>query len=524
MPRKPKAINALSAGERAALYEAELEKKQQLLRGAVPDDGGEAAAPAFADEKAVGSNVGGAEVSVKREAVKKKLPMPEHATVRVDLSVPVGEIKPMHGMCNGPVSYGADISGLFREIGVPEVRFDCTDTAMSAFAVDVSRIFKNFDADPSDPENYDFSVTDKYVEAAYLSGARVLYRLGESVDLFGCGVPRDLDAETLARVCVNILRHYNDGWARGYYYDMDRFELLSFGEDRRNDDNLEIFEKYRRLAGAIKLYDEKIKVGGMSFEGFDGDVRDFLRFCKKNRVSLDFVSVDCFCGDVRTVADKARALVRYARTLGFAELEVILGKWSFADPDALGDADLKSALIGNGEKHGLMRKELFKSQRSVKGAAFAAAFMLEMGGVEGVASGYFYDSQPMVSPFCAIADRFGEPEKPFYVFKTFGELYRARTAVLCEVEEQEKFAHTGIYATAAVSESGEGFVMIASFGGCGVVDLRLDGMPDNVYTAEVYMLDGVKNMEKCDSVPLSGMKKRLLLNVSRYGVIFVKIY
>ena len=96
--------------------------------------------------------------------------------------------------------------------------------------------------------------------------------------------------------------------------------------------------------------------------------------------------------------------------------------------------------------------------------------------------------------------------------------------MLCQCESPEGFGHGGIYAVAAVSESGECYVMIASFDGCDTVDLRLDGIPENVYTAEVFMLDGVKNMESAAQTQLSGIRKRLVLNLSSYGVILVRLY
>lgn len=529
MPRRPKPKNTLTAGERVALYEAEMEKKQRRLHDVGAENGNFDPAPDLEIKSGSNAEFCAREESgislVKPEKIKKQLPKPERATVKVDFSVPMGKIKPLHGMCNGPVSYGADISRLFREIGVPSVRFDCTDTAVSAYAIDVSRIFKDPDADPSDPANYDFSVTDKYVEAAYLAGARVIYRLGESVDPFGAvSAKKDFDIEILSRVCVNIIKHYNDGWARGYYYGIDRFDILNIERDLTDGEVDETFEKYRHLAGAVKLYDDNLKVGGMSFDLFGGEAKDFLRYCRKKHAPLDFVTVDCFCGDPRAAYERAFDLFRQIRTLGYEDVEIIVGKWSFADASILGETTLNKVLLGNGEKHSAMRKELFGAQRTVKGAAFSAAFLLEMLRADGIASCYFYDAQPMLSPFCAVADRFGEAEKPFYVFETFGELYRAKNAALCEVCELDDYAHTGIYAAAALSDSGECYVMISSFGGCGTVDLRLDGIPDDLYTADVYMLDGVKNMEKCNSVPLSGMKKRLIINVSEFGAVFVKLY
>ncbi len=514
MPRKPKPKNTLSAGERAALYEAEQEEKRRTLSSVSQ------ASHTDPDKNVKTAALNGKKSESSETKTKKAKPKPQSATVRVDFSIPMGSVKPMHGMCNGPVSYGADISDEFKEIGVPFVRFDCTDTAISGYAVDISRIYRNFDADPSDAENYDFDHTDRYVEAALMSGAQVIYRLGESRDLFGSAktvaCPRDIDA--LARVCVNIIRHYNEGWANGRHYEIKYFELWNCDGDGSAD-----IELYGRLANAVKLYDESIRVGGMSFASFS-DAREILRACKKNRIPLDFVTVDCFSGDPEKVGEDAERFTSYAKALGFDELELIVGKWAYVDADALSDASLPKVLASNGDIMREKRRKMFLSQRSVKGAAYSAALMLRLGEVDGMMSACYYDAQPAISPFCALTDKLGEAEKPFYSFRSFGELYRAKNSVLCTVDRPETYAHNGIFASAALSDDGKGVIMIASFGGCGVVDLRIDGISEKVYTADVYMLDGVKNMELADSVPISGAKKRLVLNVSEYGVVVVKLY
>ena len=523
MPRRPKAKNTLSAGERAALYEAELAEKQRRMRELSDDKSvqGKNADRSIKADRVENVDLETVEQAKAPAKEKKVLPKPQVAVVRVDFSIPDGEIKPMHGMCNGPVSYGADITGSFREIGVPFVRFDATDSAVSAYAVDVSRIFKNFDADPSDAENYDFATTDKYVEAAVLCGSRIIYRIGESRDLLGgVSTVRRAEPDVLARVCVNIIRHYNDRWANGYSFGIDLFELWNVDLE---GDGEEDFETYRGLANAVKLYDENIKVGGLSFAGFGDRARDFLRFCKRARVPLDFITVDCFEGDPHKAFAEAESFLLQMRRLGFVDTELIIGKWSYIDHKALGENKLSRVLSGS-ERYASVKRQMFEAQREVEGAAYAAAFMLEMARLDGVSRGCCYDAQPIVSPFCAITDDFGEPRKPLYVFKTFGELYRAKRAVFCEVDEPEGVAHSGIFARAAVSDTGECFVMLASFDGVGSVDLRLDGISENLYTADIYMLDGVKNMERCDSIPVSGMKKRLVLNVSGYGALMIKLY
>ena len=506
MPRKPKAKNTLSAGERAALYEAEQAEKRE--KRAVPT---ESSAKAEAERK------------VKAEKVKIELPKPQYATVRVDMSMPTDAVKPMHGMCNGPISYGADISSLFREIGVPFVRFDGTDTPISGYAVDISRIFRNPNADPRDLTNYDFTYTDRYIAAAHNAGAKVIFRLGESLDRWGIGkkvaYPEDLDV--FVEVCANIVRHYNDYLADGYAYGIEYFEIWSANE---RAENLERdFEIYRRISSALKLLDSGIKVGGMCFDVRSGELREFLKFCRRTRSPLDFITVSSFDSAPGALADGVRELIPSLYNLGFGDTEIIVGAWSYIDREATDKLPLDKLLSSGEEKCAEARKKLFDSQRSVKGAAYALAFMIAASRVKEIKMACFYDAQPNLSPWCAISDRYGNREKTFHAFRAYGELYRAGREIYTISDEAEGFAHSGIYAMSAIGE-GAYYVLISSFDGCGIVDIRLDFIPSDIYTADIYMLDGVKDMTLADSIPITGDKKRLILNISKYGAAMIRLY
>ena len=508
MPRKPKPKNALSAGERVALYNAEQEEKMKRLSPVTEE----------ASSKAEKGEEARARATVRPKS-KINLKKPERATVRVDLSVKTGEIRALNGMCNGPVSYGVDVSGLFRDMGVGFVRFDGADTAISSLAVDVSKIFKDINSDPGNPENYDFSLTDKYVKAACDLGAEVIFRLGESIDLLGerdaPSLPENFDAYT--RACVNIVKHYNGCFAEKFACRIKYFDILCYNPE---EDASRQFELYGRIANAVKTFDEEIRVGGMSFgENVTGE---FLRYCKKNSVPLDFLSLDCFAPDVEYAAERVDRCVAQMKNLGFHDTKIILGKWSYIDSESLAGKDFES-VVGD-KKISDEKRKLFESQGSVKGAAFASSLMIRLNSVETVLASCFYDAQPMISPWCAISDRFGAPKKPYFALKAFGELRKAKNEVLCVSEQTEGYSHTGIYAAAAVDDNGEAYILISSFKGCGTVDIRVEGISDKLYTADVYILDGVKDMSLGDSVALSGMKKRFVLNMSEYGAVMIKLY
>ena len=48
--------------------------------------------------------------------------------------------------------------------------------------VDIHMIFANFRADENNPDNYWFKQTDEYLARAVKDGAKILFRLGESIE------------------------------------------------------------------------------------------------------------------------------------------------------------------------------------------------------------------------------------------------------------------------------------------------------------------------------------------------------
>lgn len=511
MPRRPKAKDGLTAGERVALYEAAMEAKRMRMNGASADDTcTESAETAEKNEpilRAVASKTA------------RELPKPEKAIVKANLSLNDGRIGAFHGMCNGPVSHGADISHIFKEIGVPFVCFSGTDTEMSAYAVDISRIFKRADSDPNDDNNYDFALTDRYVAAAYNAGAKVIYRLGESC----ADSTRRLldDVETTATVCANVVRHYNDYWADGYAYGIEYFEILDMCETE--NDRTELFDAYRRIATAVKLADPSVKTGGSSFLPSSSGVRELISFCARKHAPLDFISLSVFEGTPERAASAVKNLLPLIRNSAFPNSELIVSRWGYVDRD-IAAVGLRRVLNDKGGEACKRRAEFFGAQKTVKGAAYSLAFMLMLNSINGVSAACMYDAQPALSPWCAVTDFFGEPTKTFYAFKAYGELYRAGLKSYCICEQDSRFSSTGVYAASATSKNGEGYVLISSFGGCGTVDLRVEGIPDNVYNADVYLLDGVKNFELGSSLPISGANKRLVLNLSEYGAALIKFH
>lgn len=498
MPRKPKPKNQLSAGQRAALYLEEQKAKLELQNV---------------------EEVGTVEAQESPKKVKVQKPKPQHAVVRVDMSARAEKISPLNGMCNGPLSYDGDLSELFKEMNIPYVRNYGWDTRASRYAFDISRIFKNPDADDSKPESYDFSLTDKYMMGVYNCSAECIFSFGDS-DANASWAEKDPDK--WARVCAMIVKHYNDYWANGYCYGINKFEISPKGKFSLTDNRNALFGLYEKAARVIKLANPDYMVGGMSFDGYSERGREFLRFCSAKNVPLDFLSIEYFGNSIEDVCNACEKYTSAIINSGFDNTYIMISAWNYLKN--VSDLVKLGTIIENkGGKYSKECKELFEAQRGIEGAAFCLSLMLALGDFDRVKFATYYDAQPAVSRYCGISDRYGNPEKPYYAFCAYSQLAKCEGGIFTVSEQNPDTRHSGVWAKAGVTASGECVIMISCFDSCQLIDLRLDNIPDNLYEAEIYMSDGVKNMELCDTVHLSGDRKRLLLSMSAYGYSLIKI-
>ena len=152
------------------------------------------------------------------------------AQISVDFSDVLRKMKPMHGVDNGPVTcnFTRDASHLFKEAGIPISRLHDTEYPFgSGEYVDIHCLFKNFDADENDPASYNFALTDLYLKAILDCDTKIIYRLGCSIEhqpiKLHIGPPKDF--AKYARICEHVIRHYNEGWADGFHWDIRYWEI-----------------------------------------------------------------------------------------------------------------------------------------------------------------------------------------------------------------------------------------------------------------------------------------------------------
>ena len=215
------------------------------------------------------------------------------ATIKIDLNKKVKAMKPLHGGGQPPIG-GKDMTEFFHyvtEAGIPFSRLhDVGGPFGGNRFVDIPNIFPDFDADENDPASYDFAFTDVLLEAMAKYDLKPIFRLGVTIEnqahikAYRIHPPKDYGK--WARICEHVIRHYNEGWADGFHYDMKYWEIWNEPENPGNawgpcmwgGTKEEFFELYRITALHLRSCFADIKIGGFGSCGFFRKGFIYLRF------------------------------------------------------------------------------------------------------------------------------------------------------------------------------------------------------------------------------------------------------
>lgn len=445
-------------------------------------------------------------------AVPAARPAPE-PDAAVDFGKAAGKIKPLHGVNGSPVSRGenADLAEYHAAAGFPHVRlhdvhWPCPD------AVDISTIFPLFHADPDDPKNYTFAKTDDTIAAIVKNKGQVVFRLGESIEpwtRFHNAPPKDF--AKWAKVCVNVVRHYNDGWANGFKYGIRYWEVWNEPEAAFmwTGTRDQYFELYETTARALKGHDPKLMVGGPAATDPDGPwVEPFLAFCRDRKVPLDFFSWHLYRGTPKAVTDAAALARKTLDKYGFTKAESHLNEWRYwttwawlrpKDPAKYPEV-----------------KARFAESVGPEGAAFAAnVLMLLQDQPLDVANFYSADNSPW-----GMFDTYGIPSKTYFAFRAFNELARRPNRVAADGPPWH-----GVVVRAGVADDKKSAaVLVGSFkGDPRPLTLALRNLPwGGNTTAEAFWVDTDRDLAPAPAATLRpGEPLRLDLPVN--GVCLVKL-
>ena len=408
----------------------------------------------------------------------------------------IGKIKPMHAVNNGPVHIEGEKSNFkeFVNAGIPFARNH--DASLSKYyggdkTVDVHSIFPDFDKDPYDEASYHFEVTDKYLATIVAAGVEVFYRLGSKIEhgdkKLGTYPPKD--NKKWAIICEHIIRHYNEGWANGFHYNIRYWEIWNEpdldaddAEDKRTWQGTfdEFIPLYETAAKHLKSCFPELMIGGPAFANAwkveEGSRFDkFVKHMAENDVPLDFLSWHIYAKRVRhfnlCAANVRNTLDKY----GFFKTESILNEWNYV------------------ENWTTLFDQSIEVVSSMKGAAFIAAIMVASQN-NSIDMLMYYDARPSTWNGMFNVHTM-EPIWGYYPFVIFNDIYKKGNQLDVATDSDK------LYAVAAKGDDGEVTAMVSYYfedeaDPEKTVEIRLEGVDAEKITVRLLdqntMLEEIK--------------------------------
>ncbi len=439
--------------------------------------------------------------------------------IHVDASKTCGTIKQMNSVNNGPSAPNVRVNNnnfdKYMALEIPMARNH--DASFyggygGEHTVDVHRIFKNFDADENDPKNYFFIATDGCVKNTLAAGTGIFYRLGASIEhgiKYGTRVPSDFGK--WARICEHIIRHYNEGWADGFHYNITYWEIWNEPDCRNADGSNpcwqgtdeQFIELYCTAAKHLKSCFPNLKIGGPAFcTLWSGTsfVDDFLERVHSDNIPLDFFSYHWYGGYLENFAETIQTAQKLLEKHGLGGTETILNEWNYV--------------------HGWLGEDwiyTIKSEQGLKGASFITGAMC-VGQAQPLDILMYYDAQP--SAMNGMFENGGKCRKGYYPFVMFRDLKRLGNWIPTEAPADD------IYSCAATDGSATA-VMLTHYSeddtkGKAFVSVAFDNVGEN-RKALIYRLDDEKDLELVSEEYFTSGKFTLYLSLPLFTSVMIKI-
>ena len=390
--------------------------------------------------------------------------------IQINFNKHKGKIKPMHAVGQPPFTGGSGKLNftpmqILSDANIPYSRLHDVGGAFGSNRyVDIPNIFRDFCADETDPASYDFAFTDELIKALVEYGVEPYFRLGVTIEnqsnIKAYRIHPPEDYGKWARICEHIVRHYNEGWAGGFYFNIKYWEIWNEPENRDTSKMnhmwtgtaQQYYELYNVAAKHLKnCFGEKIKVGGYAACGFYGIFADppkynlsvlkregvrynspkeeyrlrflfgFFEYLKKNQTPIDFFSWHTY-GGVDIVTVEADFIDSVLHKYGYDHIETHLNEWNLSHDKninkgtSFASANVMAMMLAM--QHKKTNMLMYYDARYVALSAY----------------GGFYDVTTC-KPSCV-----------YYAFKAFGELYNLENEVECICSED------GIYAIAAKND------------------------------------------------------------------------
>ena len=386
----------------------------------------------------------------------------------VDFTRKNGIIRRLNGgnlgpqMTRGNIDHGLAVTE-FSELEIPITRLHDSPLGNPGMRlVDTQHIFGNFRADAQNPDNYYFIATDDHLRDIRAAGSEIFFRLGTSIEHttnnYFAFPPQDY--EKWADVCVNIIRHYNEGWNNGFSWNIIYWEIWN-EPDRTKQMWNSSMEEYCRLyevtAKKIKARFPNVKVGGPVLAYVrpgenDANARLFLEYCRSHQVPLDFFSWHRYASDIKEIAVEPTLVRELLDEYGFTETELHLNEWHY--------------WVGGFSKPAYL--DMVNGLPGINAAVFATAVISAWQDTP-LTMGYHYTVGQLSGAWGAW-DAWGERFKLFYTLKAFAKIARCKERVEAVSDD------INVQLLAGIGPDGKRSVLISNFkSGNAELKIRLKG-------------------------------------------------
>lgn len=370
-------------------------------------------------------------------------------------------IKKVNGVGQPPITGAASSSMIhyLTEANIPYSRLhDVGGTFGGGRFVDIPNVFPDFDADEDDPASYAFAYTDWLLSALDEAGVEPVYRLGVTIEnaVAMYASPRIFppkDYGKWARVCEHIIRHYTEGWANGFHFHIDYWEIWNEPDNHfKLNGNMmwqgsaeDYYRLYEVTARHLKACFPQIKIGGFASCGFyhvtnpggGGEPERMRYFVDFFEGFLDWITspehkapIDFFSWHSYADIEETRAHAAYCRRAlderGLGRVETQLNEWN-PSPRVFG---------------------LMKHAVKVGGMLCALQDML-------VDTAMFYDARVGISEYGSLfSPETRKPYADYDAFVMFGRLLKLGSQLRVALDE------AGVYAVAATDGQTRGMMVV----------------------------------------------------------------
>jgi hypothetical protein len=322
----------------------------------------------------------------------------------------------------------------------------------------------------------------------------VYYRLGVSIEHMEnsyFAVPPE-DYGKWAEICVNVIRHYNDGWADGFHHGIEYWEIWNepnLGRQMWTGTWQDYLRLYVTASKRIKCRFPDVKVGGPGLTAAKEDlIGQFLEACQAHGAPLDFFSWHKYGSNVETIAAEPAAVRKLLDAHGFPRTELHLNEWHYArEPWAMAGAAMAR---NDAEWNG------------IDGAAFLCGVLSAWQDTP-LDMGHYYCSSTM--PRFGLFNVFGVPNKCYFGMKAFARMTRRGRRFAVEVVAGDR-----VWALGGSDGNGASAILLSCCGGpAGQLTLRIDNATLAPAAVKLWRLDSEHDLEPSDEFAATGNTIRL---------------